>query len=120
MSDFAEFWSLYPRRVAKKDAERAWIRMTSEHRFAAIQSLPIHIRYWEAAGTSKEFLPYPASWLNGHRWEDELEMPKAPEAAWWKTEKGIEAKACELGMYARPGESHFDLKARILAKERAA
>lgn len=121
MSDFDGFWNLFPRRVAKKDAEKAWNRMNEKQRFAAVESLPVHVRYWEAAGTTKEFLPYPATWLNGERWEDELEMPEAPEAAqWWKTASGIEARARQAGVVARPGEGHHELKARILAKERAA
>ncbi len=48
-------------------------------------------------------------------------MPEAPETQqWWKTATGIEAKARQMGINPRPGEGHHELKARILAKERAA
>lgn len=107
---FEDFWSLYPRRVAKKDAQKAWARMSEGDRALAIQSLPTHIRYWEAAGRGKEYIPYPASWLHGERWADELEMP-AEE--WWKTQQGIERKATELGIVAKAGEGWHELKARI-------
>lgn len=119
---FEEFWALYPRKVAKKDAEKAWVKLTPENRFAAIQSLPIHIRYWGIAGRPKECVPHPATWLNGERWTDELEMPTAHEnAEWWRTQSGIEAKARTVGMWPpRAGEDWHSLKARILAKERAA
>jgi hypothetical protein len=120
--NFAQFWDLYPRKVSRKDAEKAWLTLTDEQRFAAVESLPVHVRYWKASATGKEFLPYPATWLRGERWTDELEMPAAPNplGEWWKSTAGIEAKARELGVSARPGEGHHELKARILAKERVA
>ena len=116
---FEDFWNIYPRKVAKKDAARAFMKLTPEQQFAAIQSLPMHIRYWTAAGRTKETTPHAATWLNGERWTDELEMPDAPESAqWWKTTSGIEAKARQVGMIPKPGEDWHSLKARILAKER--
>jgi hypothetical protein len=120
--DFADFWNLYPLHIARKRAERSWARLTEKQRFAAVESLPVHIRYWEAAGTTKEFLPYCSTWLNQERWEDELEMPKPKEIAdaWWTSNEGIHRKALAEGMTARSGESYQDLKARILAKTRAA
>ncbi len=121
VNSFEEFWAIYPRKVARKDAQRMWDRLTAEQKFAAAQALPLHVRYWAAAGRTKETTPHAASWLNGERWTDELEMPEAPEAAqWWKTSSGIEARARQVGMTPRAGESHHELKARILAKERAA
>jgi hypothetical protein len=117
-----DFYSKYPRKMARAKALKAWNQLSDEDRFAAVHSLPLHIRYWEAAGTSKEFLPYPASFLNGRRWEDELEMPvpKDDMGEWWKSTSGIQRKALSLGMTAKPGEDWHQLKARILAKERAA
>lgn len=118
---FEDFWSIYPRKVCKADAKKAWTRMTPEQQFAAIQALPVHIRYWAVAGRSKEYMPHASTWLHGERWEDELEMPQAEESAqWWKTTSGIEAKARAVGVAPRAGEDWHSLKARILAKERAA
>lgn len=117
--NFARFWTLYPRRVSKKDAETAWSKLTPEQEFAALESLPVHVRYWKASGTQTEYLPYPASWIRGERWTDELAMPEAkkPEADWWRSTAGIEAKARELGMWPpKAGEDWHSLKARILAR----
>lgn len=120
MSDFESFWGPYPRKVAKKDAEDAWAKLTPEKKFAALESLPIHVRYWNAAGTAKEYLPYPATWIRGERWTDELEMPEdQAQAQWWKTTAGIAAKAREVGIEPRLGEDWHSLKARILAKKAA-
>lgn len=116
---FEEFWALYPRRVSKKDAQAAWGQMTEQQKFAAIHSLPVHVRYWSMSGTTKEFLPYPATWLRGERWEDELEMPEVSASAqneWMKSQTGIAKKAQEVGITPKAGEGWHELKARILAK----
>jgi hypothetical protein len=122
MSDFGIFWAVYPRHVAKKDAEKAWKKLTSEQKVAAMDALPKHIERW----SDPEFIPYPATWLNGCRWEDELERQKpklAPvERAWWTSNEGVERKARELGLQARAGEGWAQFKARVMAadKQRAA
>lgn len=80
-ADFATFWLLYPRRVAKRDAEKAWSKMTPAERFDSVVALVDWIKVWRARG-DLEFVPYPATWLNGARWEDELptEMSCRPAA----------------------------------------
>lgn len=118
-AEFLAFWAQYPKKVAKLDAFKAWMKLTLDQQFAAAQSLPAHVRYWNLAGTAKEYQPHCATWLNGQRWEDELEMPveKAPQSEWWRSTAGIEAKARELGMWPpRAGEDWHSLKSRILAK----
>ncbi len=122
--DFEQFWSIYPRRVHKAAARKMWTRLTAEEKFAAAQALPIHVRYWKAAGRSVECIPHAASWLNpedGRRWEDELEMPETKVGAdWMRSKEGIEAKAREVGCWpARANEDWHSLKARILSKTAA-
>lgn len=119
--DFLTFWATYPRRVAKADAIKAWARLSAADRFCALQALPMHVRYWQICGTAKEFIPYPATYLNGRRFEDELEMPEATDGNdWMKTQTGITAKAREVGITPRAGEGWHELKARILGAMRAA
>lgn len=65
------FWTLFPRRVAKREGEKAWARMSVADREAAITALPDWLRVWRARGDI-QYVPYPATWLNGARWEDEL------------------------------------------------
>ena len=121
MDDFEQLWLMFPRKHAKHPARLQWARMSAGDKFAAAQALPIHVRFWRVAGTPPEYLPHFRTWLYQRRWEDELEMPEAPEAAqWWKTTSGIEAKARQVGMTPKPGEDWHSLKARILAKERVA
>jgi DNA replication protein DnaC len=68
---FDDFWLLYPRRVARKDAERAWSRMNEAQRMAAVVALVDWRRVWQARG-DVQYVPHASTWLNGERWTDEL------------------------------------------------
>jgi len=75
VDDWAEWWAQYPRKTGKAAAEKAWRRRTNTEQQAALAALPLHVAYWTAAGTATHFIPHPATWLNGRRWEDELPEP---------------------------------------------
>ena len=68
--DFQDFWLLYPRRVARKDALKAWGKLSPAQQVAAITALVEWRRVW--ANKDLDYLPYPATWINGERWTDEL------------------------------------------------
>src|SRR6185369_17875007 len=110
---FEDFWKQYPRKVARKDAERAWNKLTPEQKFAALHSLPIHVRYWEAAGRTKETTPHAATWLHGERWADELEATVIQ--AWWTSDEGTAQYGASKGIPAKPGESMASYRARLRA-----
>lgn len=80
---FDDFWSLYPRRVAKKDARRAWDRISPRLHPSILTALFEWARIWNARG-EPEFIPHPATWLNGERWEDDFppgHRPYSPPTA---------------------------------------
>jgi hypothetical protein len=114
---FEEFWALYPRKIAKGAAIKAWQKLTKSDQSEVIESLPNHIKYWQVKGTEKEFIPYPASWLNAMRWLDELDFeqpkPKKPALPWYSTDELTLAKAAELGITPYAGESYAQLRQRI-------
>jgi hypothetical protein len=68
--DFQDFWCLYPRRVARKDALKAWGKLSSTQQVEAITALVDWRSVW--AGKDLDYVCYPATWLNGERWTDEL------------------------------------------------
>lgn len=115
---FDEFWKLYPRKVAKRDAEKAFKRLKSDEQASAIEALPNHIKYWELKETEKEFIPHPATWLNGARFEDEIELTpkKQAQMPWFTSDALTMQKGSELGMNPRPGESMADFRNRIQAR----
>lgn len=67
---FDDFWLLYPRRVAKLAARKAWARVDPQHYVEILTALVAWRPIW--AQRDSEYLPHPASWLNGERWTDEL------------------------------------------------
>ena len=40
------------------------------------QGLAAAVLHWDQAGTEAEFIPHPATWLNGERWLD-VEPPRS-------------------------------------------
>lgn len=72
---FAVFWEAYPRKVAKHQAIKAWNRLNP---VKAVFDLILSAlaRQKETESWKKDggkFIPHPATWLNGRRWEDEIE-----------------------------------------------
>ena len=75
--DFAAFWAAYPKKVGKQAAVKAFTRLARD-RALTPESLPGILaaldrqkrsRDWQKDGG--QFIPHPATWLNGRRWEDE-------------------------------------------------
>lgn len=80
---FDRFWETYPRKLARKDAERAWSKIPAHKHVDVLEALRKHLTMWKQQGTEKRFIPYPATWLNGARWEDEIELaPEMPQCDW--------------------------------------
>lgn len=75
--DFDDFWALYPRRVAKKDARNAWNKIGPKHRPQILAALFEWARIWNARG-EVQYIPHPATWLNGERWEDDFPPDHRP------------------------------------------
>ena len=78
--EFSDFWGMYPRRVAKKDARKAWDKISPKLHTQIITALFEWSRIWKDRGEI-EYIPYPASWLNGERWEDEYPPHHRPYTA---------------------------------------
>jgi hypothetical protein len=117
---FNEFWSKYPRKVAKKTAMQAFAKLPIEEQELAIDALDTHLDYWKLKETATDFIPHPATWLNQGRYFDELELTpkvvKKPALPWYSTEQMTMDKARELGMTPRPGEDMGQFRARIAQK----
>jgi len=68
--EFSHFWKDYPRKISKPHALNAFKRAikngaTAEEILAGLER---HRTAWEQ--TDPEFIPHPATWLNGERWND--------------------------------------------------
>jgi hypothetical protein len=82
-ANFDDFWTAWPKRVAKIDALKAWDKLTPAQRTAAIEALPAHIAAWSERG-DPQFIPYPATWIRGQRWEDDLQYSLHTKPCSWR------------------------------------
>ena len=74
---FDEFWSIYPRKVGKRDAENAYKRalklVTSEEILEGAK------RYATDPNRVDQFTAHPATWLNRGSWADQPLPPRTPQ-----------------------------------------
>lgn len=114
---FEQFWKQYPRKVAKRLAEKSWLKLTDVERSNALDALPNHLKFWKVKETDSEFIPHASTWLNQGRWDDELEIEvkekKKPALPWYIDEQLTMLKAQEVGVTPRAGEDWGMLRKRI-------
>mgnify|MGYP001294792010 CR=1 FL=1 len=103
MDDFDQFWAVWPKRCAKADARKAWIQTEKVRPPIAdiIKAIQAQCRTEQWMKDNGTYIPYPATWIRGERWDDEVEV-KLPGVVdgkeWHETWKGIQAKGAELGI----------------------
>lgn len=84
---FADFWKVYPKKLAKNDAEKTWEKLKPDQQtirwmLSSIRKFKDTREWFEKEG---KFVPYPATWLNGRRWEDhDAPKPPPPPPTVWK------------------------------------
>ena len=64
---FDTFWNLYPKKVAKADALKAWKQATKKK--TADELIALTKAYSESKLPDMTYIPYPASWLNKELYE---------------------------------------------------
>ena len=73
---FEAFYAAYPKKVAKPQALKAWNKQAAtvgpDVIMAALDKHK-HQEQWQKE--NGKFIPHPATWLNQHRWNDELAKP---------------------------------------------
>lgn len=80
--NFEIFWQRYPRKIGKANAQKWWNKhKPNEKMFNAIMiGLENQLENKSSCLTrDKQYIPYPSSWLNGMRWEDELTIDPKKE-----------------------------------------
>lgn len=76
---FVEFWNTYPRKEAKKAARKAWNTKGCEAMAHRIVSDVCQRKAANWQDKAPEFIPHPASYINGERWNDPIMYPTAPK-----------------------------------------
>lgn len=72
---FEYWWKQYPRKVAKGNARKAFEKaLKNASADEIIQGLMSQLTYYSSLDS--QFIPHPATWLNGERWSDEPQQPR--------------------------------------------
>jgi hypothetical protein len=68
---FEDFWKAYPKKVNKKEATSSYnkIKVSLDTLLKAIEKQKKSDQWLKDGG---QFIPYPSTWLNQERWNDEL------------------------------------------------
>lgn len=65
---FEDFWSAYPRKQGKSEAQKKWLKLSESDR----KQVMAFLTRKPYAQTEKQFIPMASTFLNQKRWEDEL------------------------------------------------
>lgn len=80
LMEFDIFWKVYPRRVGKGAARKAWIKAVKNGfgTGAIIAGVHRSKKSFDWYKDGGQFIPYPATWLNQERWLDEVQGSPSP------------------------------------------
>lgn len=80
---FLRFWNAYPNKKGKQNAAKAFEKLTRQGVLSAdklpgiLAALERQCRSRDWTKDGGQYIPHPATWLNGRRWED-AEAPDGP------------------------------------------
>ena len=79
---FAAFWAAYPKKAGKADALKAWNKLAPDvvlqEQMGKALEVQKQSQQWRKDGG--QYIPMPATWLNGKRWEDEAPQAQSQES----------------------------------------
>lgn len=77
---FAAFWAAYPKKAGKADALKAWNKLAPDvvlqEQMGKALEVQKQSQQWRKDGG--QYIPMPSTWLNGKRWEDEVQTQTQP------------------------------------------
>ena len=70
---FDRFWASCPRKIGKAAAEKAWCKLAPDDALqqTLLEAVRTQARWPQWVKDGGQFIPHPATWLNGKRWLDE-------------------------------------------------
>ena len=71
---FNSFYDIYPRKVGKAEALKAYKKIHDKDLKAVFSGLNRYVEKWSKEKTEKDFIPHASTWLNQKRWDDEIDI----------------------------------------------
>lgn len=95
---FETFWNSYPKKKAKPDAIKAFAKLKPDQAllYAIIRAIDKARESEDWQRENGRYIPHPATWLNGQRWTDEIEVQEGSIDAWTR-KKQAELEAAKNG-----------------------
>lgn len=69
---FERFYAAYPRKRSRKQAERAFAKLKPDESLVNRMIEAVNAKLASGEWSDPQFIPYPATWLNGKCWEDDV------------------------------------------------
>ena len=95
-SNFKEFYTAYPRKVARASAEKVFRKCEASLLPEMLKAIEKHKNTEQWQKDNGKFIPYPATWLNQRRWEDEVKE-KPPITLEEEARELVKQCECEYG-----------------------
>lgn len=119
---FNEFWQAYPKKRAKDDAMKAFAKRKPDRALLSLMlnAIDAHKCADDWVKDSGQFIPYPATWLNDGRWNDEQTQVHSPPI---KT--GLDPELVKINEYSKaaapvPNETRQKFQELLRAKRLSA
>jgi len=77
IDNFEIFWKAYPRKTNKGFAKRVFEKLKPSDDLLKKMLSALAQQEKSEQWKNPQYIPHPSSWLNGERWEDEINAPKA-------------------------------------------
>ena len=89
---FAQFWSAYPKKKNKGQAEKTWKRISPDQDLFSIILAGVEraIKSFDWKKDNGKYIPHPSTWLNARGWEDEENIIQPPPDEAEKTRRALE------------------------------
>ena len=99
---FEDFWKVYPRRVSKQTALKAWMKLKADETLTRkiIEDVRCRIE-GEWRGRDVQYIPHPTTYLNQRRWEDEGEQSSEPVREWNDMTADEQREAMDSGPFGK-------------------
>lgn len=110
MPTFGDFWSIYPRKIAKRVAEKSWLKELKKgvSPIEIIEGLKRQLPYF--ATKDEQFIPHASTWLNQARYEDEVQpirVIQKPESTFAKHQRECR-ETLERSIHGSTYHAQFD------------
>ncbi len=113
-AQFDAWYVLYPRKVARKAAEKAWSRVATSPEVIEQIMAGLKAQLPAMLAQERKFVPYPATWLNQKRFDDEIDTAKirprviacgecGDTGVVWQHPKGYNLERCSCAIGQLPG-----------------